>query len=119
MIFLNEFIWLNVNVNMMIKMWKLNISIAAVFLDIQTDDLIEYKRLCCDKNYKQRFDKNLKERFFNTYKFSNHGNNKFILSLGKSVFPSEYMDKTSFPEKEDFYIHLNIEDITDTDYAHA
>ena len=109
----------------MIKMWKLNISIAAVFLNIQTDDLIEYKRLCCDKNYKQRFDKKLKERFFNTYKFSNHGKNKFILSLGKSVYPSEYMDdwekfnKTSFPEKEDFYIHLNIEDITDTDYAHA
>ena len=28
-------------------------------------------------------------------------------------------DKTSLPEKEDFYSYLNQEDITDTDYAHA
>ena len=43
----------------------------------------------------------------------------------KGVYPYEYMndwqkfDKTSLPEKEDFYSHLNQEDITDTDYAHA
>ena len=27
--------------------------------------------------------------------------------------------ETSLPEKEDFYSHLNMEDITDADYAHA
>ena len=27
-------------------------------------------------------------------------------------------NKTSLPEKEDFYIHLNMEDITDADYTH-
>ena len=27
--------------------------------------------------------------------------------------------ETSLPEKEDFYGHLNMEDITDVDYAHA
>ena len=27
--------------------------------------------------------------------------------------------KISLPEKDDFYSHLNIEDITDTDYAHT
>ena len=43
------------------------------------DDLIEYKCLCCNKNYRHKFDKKLKERFFKTYKFSNHDNNKFIL----------------------------------------
>ena len=42
-----------------------------------------------------------------------------------SVHPYEYMDdwkkfnETSLPEKEDFYCHLNIEDITDADFAHA
>ena len=28
-------------------------------------------------------------------------------------------NKTSSPEKEDFYSHSNMEDITDADYAHA
>ena len=56
---------------------------------------------------------------------SNHDINKFILLLQKGVYPHEYMDdwkkinKTSLPEKEDFYSHLNMEDITDADYAHA
>ena len=31
----------------------------------------------------------------------------------------EKFDETSLPEKEDFYSHLNMEDITDADYAHA
>ena len=88
-------------------------------------DLIEYKCLCCNKNYQQNFNKELKERFFNTYIFSNHNNNKFILLLRKGIYPYEYMDdwkkfnETSLPEKEDFYIHLNMERITDADYAHA
>ena len=89
------------------------------------DDLIEYKCLCCNKNYQHKFDEKLKERFFNTYKFSNHDNNKINLLLRKGVYPYEYMDdwekfnETSLPEKEDFYSHLNMEDITDADYAHA
>ena len=45
------------------------------------DDLIEYKCLCCNKNYQQTFDEKLKERFFNTHKSSNHDNNNFILLL--------------------------------------
>ena len=49
------------------------------------DDLTEYKCLCCHKNYKQKFDEKLKERFFNTYNFSNHDNNKFIVA--KSCLP--------------------------------
>ena len=28
-------------------------------------------------------------------------------------------NETSLPEKEDFYNHLNLKDITDADYAHA
>ena len=48
------------------------------------------------------------------------------LFLQKGVYPYEYMDdwekfnETSLlDEKEDFYSHLNVEDITDADYAHA
>ena len=89
------------------------------------DDLIEYKCLCCNKNYHHKFDENLKERFFDNYKFSNHDNNKFVLVLHKGVCLCEYMDnwekfnKTLLAEKEGFYIHLSMEDITDPDYAQA
>ena len=69
---------------------------------------MEYKYLCCNKNYQQKFDQKLKERFFNIHKFSNHNNNKFILLLRKGVYPYEYIDdwekfnEISLPEKEDF-----------------
>ena len=48
----------------------------------------------------------------------------FVL-LREGVCPYEYIDdwekfnETSLPEKEDFYNNLNMEDITDADYAHA
>ena len=32
---------------------------------------------------------------------------------------SERFNEISLPEKEDFYSHLNMEDITDADYAHT
>ena len=88
-------------------------------------NLIEYKCLRCNKNYQHKFDEKLKERFFNTYKFSNHNKNKFILVLQKGVYPYEYMDnlekfnESLLPQKEDFHGHLNIEDIPDANYAHA
>ena len=72
-----------------------------------------------------KFDEKLKKRFFDTYKFCNHDNNKFILLLQKGIYPYEYMDdweksnETSLPEKEDFYCHLNMKDITDVDSAHT
>ena len=45
--------------------------------------------------------------------------------LQKGIYPYEYINDqekfnlTSLPEKEDFYSHLNMEDITDADYTHA
>ena len=45
------------------------------------DDLIAYKCLCCNRNYRHKFDEKLKERFFNAHKFSNNNNNEFILLL--------------------------------------
>ena len=56
------------------------------------DNLIEYKCLRCNKNYQHKFDKKLKEPFFNTYKFSNHDKNKLMLLLSKGFYPYEYMD---------------------------
>ena len=77
----------------------------------------------CNKNYQQKFDKKLKERFFNTYNFYNHDNSNFILLLWKGAYPYEYMyeweklNETSLPEKEGFYSPLNMKDITDADYT--
>ena len=51
--------------------------------------------------------------------------NKFILLLRKGVYPYEDMDnwekfdETTLPPKEAFYSNLNLEDISDEDYAHA
>ena len=79
----------------------------------------------CNKNYQHKFDEKLKERFLNTYKFSNHNNNKFILLLREGVYPYEYMDdwekfnETSLLEKQDFYSYLNTEDIIVADYVHV
>ena len=61
----------------------------------------------------------------NTQKLSNYDNNKFILLLRKGVYCYEYMDswekfnETSLLEKEGFYHHISMEDITDTDSAHT
>ena len=58
--------------------------------------------------------KSQRSDIFNTCKFSNHDNNKFVLLLREDVYPYEYMDawknfiETSSPAKEDFYSHLNM-----------
>ena len=55
------------------------------------DNLIEYIRLCCNKNHQHKFDEKFKKRFFNTYKFSNN-DNELILLLQKGVYLYEYKD---------------------------
>ena len=74
------------------------------------NDLVEYKCLFCNKRF--RFAKKT---------LSIRDINKFILLLRKGVYPYEYIDdwekfhETSLPEKEDFYGHLNMEDIAYAD----
>ena len=57
------------------------------------------------------------------YEFSNHDINKFILLLQNIFYPYENMDDwekfivSLLSEKQDFYSHLNIENITDADYT--
>ena len=67
------------------------------------DDLLEYKCLCRNKIYQYKFHKNLKERFFNTYKFYNNDNNKFkvfilmnIWMIGKDSMKHSYLKKKIF-----------------------
>ena len=101
-------------------------SVCECFLEYKNfkDDLAECKCLCCNKNF-QKFGGNLKKRFFNIYKFSNDDNNKFIILFQKGVYPYEYIDdcekfdEISLPEKEEFYSHLNMEDVTNADYTYA
>ena len=86
------------------------------------DNLIECKSLFCNKNYQPRFDEKLKNQFFNTYKFSNtalislfYCYKKVLILMNISMFKK---NSSSFG-KEDFYSHLNMEGITNADYAHA
>ena len=65
------------------------------------------------------------KKFPSIYQFCNGDLNKFILLLRKGVYPYEYMDswekfdETTLPPKEAFHSNLNLEDISDKDYAHA
>ena len=75
----------------------------------------------CNKNYQYKFDEKLKERFFNTYKFSSYDNNKLILLLRKGFYPYEYMYDWKNLMKQ-YYLKKKIftmEDITDADYVHT
>ena len=70
------------------------------------DNLIKYECLSCDKNYSNKIDGKLKNRFQTTFKFSNNDINYFILLLRKGVYTYEYMDdseyfnETTLPEKK-------------------
>ena len=63
--------------------------------------------------------------FLITHQFCNADLNKFALLLRKFVYPYEYMgswekfNETSIPPKEPFCSELNLEDITNEDYAHV
>ena len=64
------------------------------------------------------------EKFASVYQFCNGDLNRFILLLRKGVYPYEDMDtwekfETTLPPKKTFYINLNLEDISDEDYAQA
>ena len=95
------------------------------YVRITKNEKLLLKCFNCDIYYKKKFNKDLIKKFKNTYSFCNNDLNKFILLLRKGVYPYEYMDswekfnETSLPIKEDFYSHLNNEDIQDIDYRHG
>ena len=65
------------------------------------------------------------KKFPSIYQFCNGDLNKFILLLRKDVYHYEYIDswkkfdETTLPPKEAFHSDLNLEDISDEEYAHA
>ena len=103
---------------------KIKINSECCFVGLKNNRLI-YKRKECKEEWKRSLNK-LIENFANTYQFCEGNLNIFIMLLeGKGVYPYEYMDnlekfnETSFPSKKAFYSELNLENITDKDYARA
>ena len=95
------------------------------YIRITKNEKLFLKCFNCDIYYKKKFNKDLIKKFKNTYSFCNNDLNKFILLLRKGVYSYEHMNscekfnETSVPIKEDFYSHLNMEDIEDIDYRHG
>ena len=89
------------------------------------NETLLFKCIDCGKEYEKGFNKGLLERFSNTYEFCGNDLNKFLILLRKGVYPYEYMDgwnkfnEKVLPSKESFYSSLTMEDISETDYAHA
>ena len=110
-ILLQNFIKLNVNIDMTIKNVKRvesNTKSLDASLNIQTFKIV-YKYLYSNKNYQKVLMKFIRTDF------------QFILLLQTGVYMDhwEKFNETLLPEKKDSYGHLNMEDITDTNYAHA
>ena len=93
------------------------------YIKIENEKLL-LKCFNCNTYYKKKFNKDLIQKFKNTYSFCNNDINKFVSLLRKGVYPYEYVDnwerfsEISLPSKEDFYSNLNMEDIFDIDYRH-
>ena len=89
------------------------------------NETLTFECVDCKKEYKKDLNKKLIERFSNVYEFCNYDMNKFMILLRKGVYPYEYMDEwdkfneKELPSKGSFYSNLTMEDISDTDYAHA
>ena len=90
-----------------------------------TDKKLIFRCFDCKKNYEKEINKELVERFSNTYEFCDKDLNKFVMLLRKGVYPYEYMDgwdkfnEKIIPSKESFYSNLTLENITEVDYIHA
>ena len=59
---------------------------------ITKDDQLIFRCFECKKNYQKDFNKDLINRFANTYEFCNKDINRFILLLRKGIYPYEYID---------------------------
>ena len=106
---------------MLTSLSKLVYDMSGYFNSIECKSCIGNNRCEQCKKLIER----LIEKFPNAYQFCNDNLSKFVLLLRKGVYPYEYMDswekfdETTLPPKESFYSNLNLEDISDEDYAHA
>ena len=101
------------------------VNLMLIILKFKKNEKLLLKCFNCNVYYKKKLNKDLMNKFKNTYGFCNSDLNKFILLLRKGVYPYEYMDswekfnETSLPSKQEFYSNLNMEDIDKTDYRHG
>ena len=97
---------------------------SLCFVNAMNETLI-FECVDCKKEYKNKLNKKLIERFSNVYEFCDYDINKFMILLRKGVYPCEYMDEWNksdekeLPSKGSFYSSLTMEDISDTVYKHA
>ena len=102
---------------------KIKINSECCFVGLKNNRLIYRCREC--KKECERPTEELIRKFPRSYQFCNGEVNKFILLLRKGVYPYEDMDnrenfdETTIPPKEAFYSKLNLEGVSDADYAHA
>ena len=104
-------------------MEKIKINLECCFVGLKSNRLIHRCR-----EYKEKYKRPIEgliRKLPSMYQFCNGDLNKFILLLRKGVYPDEDMDnwekfhETTIPPQESFYSELNLENITDKDYAHA
>ena len=94
------------------------------FVKPRNEKLI-FKCIDSEKEYEKEFNNELIERFANTYKFCDNDLDKFLMLLRKGVYPYEYIDEWDkfkekvLPGKDSLYSNLTLENISETDYAHA
>ena len=102
--------------------YKIRISDSCRFMQDSLSNLVDN---LSELKIKEIDNDVLIKRFYNTCQLSENDTNKFKLLLRKGVYPYEYMDsckrfnETELPSKDKFYSKLNLEDISDDDYAHA
>ena len=102
---------------------KIKTNSECCFVSLKNDRLI-YRCKECKNEWKRPINE-LIEKFPSIYQFCNGDLNKFVLLSRKGIYRYECMDswekfdETSLPSKEDFCIELNLEDISDEDYAHT
>ena len=86
------------------------------YMSVKYNQLI-FQCLECKKNYNKDCNKELIKRFANTCRICNGDIKKFMNNL--KWIAGKYLMKHHYQIKKAFYRELNLEDITDKDYAHA
>ena len=102
---------------------KIKINSKCCFVGLKNNRLI-YRCKECKEEWKRPINE-LIEKFPGIYQFYYGDLSKFVLLLRKGVYAYEDMDnwekldETALSPEESFCSNLNLEDISDEDYAHA
>ena len=103
-------------------MKRKNVKLECDFIEFKNK--LRYNCKECEKIWLKPVN-GLTKMFPSVYQFCNGDLNRFVFLLRKGVYPYEYMEswerfnETSLPDKEAFYSKLNLEGISNIDYAHS